>query len=102
MIRTELHVEGSKHVSVTYEPFFAINLEITRCEALEDCLHAFFEEKRLNDYKLDGRPVKAYYTQKIEKLPNILILHLKRFIYKDRAIKMKEDIMFPNVLNIED
>lgn len=39
LIRTELHVEGSKHVSVTYEPFFAINLEITKCEELEDCLH---------------------------------------------------------------
>lgn len=31
-----------------------------------------------------------------------MIIHLKRFIYRDRPIKMKEDIYFPNVLNIED
>lgn len=30
------------------------------------------------------------------------MLHLKRFIYKDRPIKMKEDIYFPKVLTIED
>jgi hypothetical protein len=31
-----------------------------------------------------------------------MILQLKRFIYKDRPIKMKEDIYFPEVLRIED
>ena len=51
---------------------------------------------------MDGREVKAYHEQKIEKLPNILILQLKRFIYRDRPIKMKEDITFPEVLTIED
>lgn len=62
----------------------------------------FFSEKRLNDYKVDGVPTYAYYKQHLEKLPKIMIIHLKRFIYKDRAIKMKEDIYFPNVLNIDD
>lgn len=38
----------------------------------------------------------------IEKLPQILILQLKRFVYRDRPIKMKEDIYFPEVLRIED
>jgi len=102
VLRTEFHIENSKQVSVTYEPFFVISLEITKCEDLESCLFNFFSEKRLNDYKHEGRPVKAYYKQTLDKMPNILILHLKRFIYKERAIKMKEDIYFPVILTIED
>lgn len=31
-----------------------------------------------------------------------MILQLKRFIYRDKMIKMKEDIYFPEVLNIND
>jgi len=102
LLRTEFHVEGSKKVSVTYEPFFVLNLEITKCEDLQSCLYSFFTEKRIEDYKHEGRKVKAYYQQQVDKLPNILVLHLKRFIYKDRPIKMKEDIYFPQVLTIED
>lgn len=37
-IRTELHVKGSKEASVTFEPFFILHLEITKCEDLESCL----------------------------------------------------------------
>lgn len=101
-IRTELHVQGSKSVSVTFEPFFILHLEITKCEDLENCLYQFFLEKKLNDYKVDGVLTYAYYKQHLDKLPKILIIHLKRFIYRERPIKMKEDIYFPNVLNIED
>lgn len=31
-----------------------------------------------------------------------MILQLKRFVYRNRPIKMKEDIYFPEVLRIED
>ena len=61
VVRTEFHVEKSKQTSVTFEPFFVLNLEITRCEDLESCLHSFFNEKRINDYKLEGKEVRAYY-----------------------------------------
>ena len=102
LIRTEFHVEGRKQTNVTFEPFFALNLEISRCEDIENSLDSFFDQKRLSDYKVDGREVRAYHQQYIEKLPNIMCLHLKRFIYKDRLIKMKEDITFPEVLTIKD
>jgi ubiquitin C-terminal hydrolase len=96
MIRTEFNVDGSKQVSITLEPFFILNLEISRCEEIENCLESFFTERVLNDYKnSDGINVRAIHRYQIDKLPKILILHLKRFIYKDRPIKMKEDIYFP-------
>jgi hypothetical protein len=60
MIRTEFHVEGRKQVSITLEPFFMLNLEISRCESLENCLESFFTERTLNDYKnSEGKTVHA-------------------------------------------
>lgn len=43
LIRTEFHVEGRKHTNVSFEPFFVLNLEITKCEDLESCLGSFFD-----------------------------------------------------------
>lgn len=102
LIRTEFHVEGRKHTNVTFEPFFVLNLEITKCEDLESCLSSFFDQAPLHDYKVDGKVVRAHHQQMIEQLPHIMILQLKRFVYRDRPIKMKEDIYFPEVLRIED
>lgn len=103
LLRTEFHVDGRKNCTVSFEPFFALNLEISRCDTLENCLSSYFQSKYLDDYKDEaGMFVRAYHQQLIEKLPNILILQLKRFVYRDRPIKMKEDIEFPEVLKIED
>jgi len=41
-IRTEFNVEGRNDVSITLEPFFMLNLEISRCEEIESCLESFF------------------------------------------------------------
>ena len=38
VIRTEFNVEGSKNVSITLEPFFILNLEISKCEDVDYCL----------------------------------------------------------------
>jgi hypothetical protein len=51
---------------VTFEPFFDLQLEISRCADLENCLSSFFEAKPLSDYKDDGRVVRAYHEQRIE------------------------------------
>lgn len=63
MMRTEFHVEGRKHTNVTFEPFFVLNLEITKCEDLESCLSSFFDQRPLSDYKEEGKLVKAYHQQ---------------------------------------
>jgi hypothetical protein len=67
MLRTEFHVEGRKNCTVTFEPFFFLNLEITKCEDLESCLSSFFESNYLSDFKDEtGKVVKAYHQQLIE------------------------------------
>jgi hypothetical protein len=58
-MRNEFSVMHSKQASVTFEPFFVLNLEITKCEDLESCLHSFFDTKLINDYKIDGKTVRA-------------------------------------------
>ena len=46
--------------------------------------------------------MKANHQMQIDKLPSILILHLKRFVYRDRPIKLRDEVDFPTVLKIED
>jgi ubiquitin C-terminal hydrolase len=60
LLKNEFHIEGSKKVSVTYEPFFVLNLEISNSETIDDCLFNFFHEKKINDYKVEGRHVNAF------------------------------------------
>jgi hypothetical protein len=62
LLRTEFHVEGRKNCTVSFEPFFALNLEISKCEDLESCLSSYFRSKYLDDYKDEaGKFVKAYH-----------------------------------------
>jgi len=46
--------------------------------------------------------VRATHKQLISKLPNTLCLQLKRFIYTDRLIKMKDYVSFDEVVTIPD
>lgn len=42
--QTEIHIEGSRTVSVSHEPFFVLNLEIPRDgdQTLQECLDSYF------------------------------------------------------------
>ena len=51
---------------MSFEPFFDLQLDISRCADLESCHSSFFEAKPLSDYKDDGRVVRAYHEQRIE------------------------------------
>ena len=46
--------------------------------------------------------MRAYQKQVFEKLPNVLMINLKRFVYTDRLIKKKEHVQFQEVLTIAD
>lgn len=104
VLQTELHIEGSRSVSLTHEPFFVLNLEIPRngTKNLQTCLNSYFTERRIDDYRHNGRTVRATHKQLISKLPNTLCLQFKRFIFTDRLIKMKDHVQFDEVLTIPD
>lgn len=50
----------------------------------------------------NGKRVRATHKSLISKLPKILCLHLKRFIYTDHLIKMKDFVNFEEVIDIKD
>ena len=72
----EVHIEGSRSVSVSHEPFFVLNLEIPRNgdNTLQTCLASYFQERRIHDYQHNGRNVRATHKQLFSKLPNMLCI----------------------------
>ena len=103
ILRTEFIIEGSRSTKVSFDPCFVLTLDIVEDECtIEDCLDAYFQKQIVEGYKLDGKPVKAYKRELLEKLPNILMINLKRFIFKEKLIKKKEHVFFDDVLTIKD
>lgn len=99
--RNEFNIDGSRNSNVTYEEGFVLNLPIPFDEcSIEDCMEEYFKKSYVEDYKVNGRVVKAHNRMLFEKLPNILVVNLKRFVYTDRLIKKKEHVYFEDVLVI--
>jgi len=51
---------------------------------------------------MNNKVVRATNRYLFEKLPNILMLNLKRFIWTDRLVKKKEHVYFDEILEIQD
>lgn len=84
LFRSVLEVPKQKESkSITLDPFQHIQLDISdiRVQTLED-LFELFSEPELIPYKLNnGNDVMARKQTFIDKLPNLLIIHLKRFSF---------------------
>ena len=102
-MRNEFNVDGSRNSSVTFDPQFVLNLPIVYDECtIEECMDQFFQKSYVEGYKQNGRVVNAHNQMLFEKLPNILVVNLKRFVYTDRLIKKKEHVYFEDTITIED
>lgn len=51
---------------------------------------------------MNNKVVRATNRFQFEKLPNTLMLNLKRFIWTDRLVKKKEHVYFDEILEIQD
>ncbi len=100
--KTEFTLDQSKRTDVQYEPFYVVNLEKPRdCDDLQQCLDSFFQKRVVKDYQHLGRRVNATHRQLISKLPNVLCIQLKRFIWSlDHPIKMRDYVAFDPVIEI--
>nr|CCC95138.1 putative ubiquitin carboxyl-terminal hydrolase [Trypanosoma congolense IL3000] len=87
-------------ISNTYDPFVTLSTDIVG-HTLERCLAHLFAEEELDGpvYKTP-RGVKVHATKqfKLHKLPNVLIIHIKRF--NEFGARVGKFIRYPKVLNI--
>jgi ubiquitin C-terminal hydrolase len=104
--KNKFKMQGCSQSSATFQPFFLINLDITKALSVQLCLDNFFKVQQINgnfyfnsicivpiiDYLDDrrGELVKATHKQTLHKLPNILILHFKRFVFSKETLSINK------------
>eukprot|EP01022_Parablepharisma_sp_SALTPOND_P003519 TRINITY_DN1142_c0_g1_i2.p1 TRINITY_DN1142_c0_g1~~TRINITY_DN1142_c0_g1_i2.p1 ORF type:complete len:572 (-),score=98.62 TRINITY_DN1142_c0_g1_i2:12307-13917(-) len=99
IFKSELTAHGKSHTTATYEPFYLISLDISQADTVPKAMQYFFREEELSDYvdEFTKEKVKAKHKQCIDRLPAILIIHLKRFVYsrtKGTIHKLQQPVYF--------
>ena len=52
----------------------------------------YFAESAIQGFEENGKPVRYTKKELFEKLPNVLIINFRRFIFKERLIKKTEHV----------
>lgn len=105
--RSILNIPKQKeNQSITLDPFQQIQLDISSndVETLEDAFKKISEIEEIPHYKLNnGNEVIAKKQTFIDKLPQVLVIHLKRFSFDSSKIeKICKKIKFNHNLKIPD
>lgn len=65
-------------------PFFVLQLDITRDDCkLDECMDEYFKAQEVQGFEENGKAVKMVKRELFEKLPNVLIIQFRRFIFKE-------------------
>lgn len=99
VIRSIVRTRGAKADSVSLEPCNHLDLDISQASvtSVRTALEAFFNPEAVND----GQSTRRL---KLEVLPNVLILNLKRFAYnrgKGGTQKIKKSIKYEEKLTVD-
>ena len=98
ILKHELESKGNSLSKCNIEPFFVISLDYGE-ESLLSCFDKFFARRKIEH---DINPI--YQKSYIEKLPKILIVHLKAFYYDKNTksiVKINKEIKYGTVLKID-
>ena len=101
-MREEIDVEGKLNNNAKVQPYLYISLPITIDCSIDSSLKKYFEPEELEDFKFGKKEAYATKKHSLLTIPNILILHIKRFLYIDKPIKMDEIIYHPDILELQD
>ncbi|EGR28119.1 ubiquitin carboxyl-terminal hydrolase family protein, putative [Ichthyophthirius multifiliis] len=101
--------QGCSHKSERKEAFLVLSLPIENKRTLNECLESFVQGEMLsgdNQYKCDKcqKKVNTLKRQSIKKLPNVLIIALKRFKFDLETMqktKVNSYCKFPDKLNLK-
>ena len=98
--------DSCHHISNTFENIYNLSLEVQNINNLNDSLQKFIVPEIIEGYKCDGCNKKVT-IQKITslcKLPNILFIHLKRFLMNYDTLqteKINSRFEFPQTINLK-
>lgn len=106
-LRSEVK-RGRSKTSVTREPFFTLSLDIENglIRDVEHALCAYFEPEYVEGYSTDdgdGGAIDARKQVLVMQMPQVLILHLKRFSHNSvtgALNKVSRNMMFPELLRV--
>lgn len=107
-LRSEL-IRRDGASSVTREPFLCLQLDVDRgglVRGLRDALRLYFEPEALEGFTSEStrQAVEARKHVTLDRLPQVLILHLKRFAHNAATgalTKISRAIEFPETLYVE-
>ena len=84
-----------------YDPFYGISVSITASNVEKLVKNYFNPEKLGYTCEFCKKSTTATKTLKIARLPKILVLHIKRFVYKPEMQKIYKNISFPKTLDMK-
>jgi ubiquitin C-terminal hydrolase len=98
ILKHELGSKGNSLSKSIIEPFFVISLDFGE-NSIESCFEKYFSKRKIEH---DINPIfqKSY----IDKLPNVLIVHLKAFYYDkiaQKIVKINKEIKYDTELKID-
>ncbi|CAD8067322.1 unnamed protein product [Paramecium sonneborni] len=99
-LQTTILCQQCKNKVKQIEPFLTLSLAISQSKTLEQCLEEFLKEETLRDYKCAKCQSLCVKSLQIVSIPQILVLHLKRFQFLPQCHKNNKAITYPiDILN---
>jgi len=101
ILKHDLETKGLSISKCLIEPFFVLSLDLAEFN-LDNCFEKFFSRKKVENIT---NPSASFHQRAfIEKLPKILIIHVKGFYYDKNAhkvVKIMKELDYPFDLKIK-
>ncbi|XP_021370676.1 ubiquitin carboxyl-terminal hydrolase 2-like isoform X1 [Mizuhopecten yessoensis] len=109
-LKSELRFKDCGHKSTTFDPFWDLSVPIPKrgsTVSIQQCINLFMKEEELDH---DERPTCEQCKKRkactksfsIQRFPQILVLHLKRFSQGRYSQKVSSCVDFPSTLDMSD